>query len=96
MHALGRTNTEPARRAFLARFEAEVDPEGRLPAEERAKRAEHALIEGVFPLACSEIRQVKEEESLSGLGPSGPRWLPPGRETRLLNLRNSRGVAQRS
>ncbi len=42
LHASGRTNTEPARQAFLARFEAEVDPEGRLSPEERAKRAEHA------------------------------------------------------
>jgi hypothetical protein len=36
------TNTAPARAAFLARFEAEVDPEGILPPEERARRAEFA------------------------------------------------------
>lgn len=35
-------HTEPARKAFLARFEREVDPEGKLPPEERARRAEHA------------------------------------------------------
>lgn len=35
--------TAPARRAFLARFEREVDPEGALPSEERARRAEMAL-----------------------------------------------------
>lgn len=35
--------TQPARTAFLARFEAEVDPEGQLPAAERATRAEHAM-----------------------------------------------------
>lgn len=34
--------TAPARRAFLARFEREVDPEGRLAPAERAKRAENA------------------------------------------------------
>jgi hypothetical protein len=34
--------TAPARRAFLNRFEAEVDPDGVLSAPERARRAEHA------------------------------------------------------
>lgn len=34
--------TAPARAAFLNRFEREVDPEGVLPATERARRAEHA------------------------------------------------------
>lgn len=42
VHARGRTNTVPARAAFLSKFEREVDPEGILPLEERAKRAEHA------------------------------------------------------
>lgn len=34
--------TAPARAAMLARFERQVDPEGTLPPEERARRAEHA------------------------------------------------------
>jgi hypothetical protein len=34
--------SQPARDAFLARFEREVDPEGKLPPAERARRAEHA------------------------------------------------------
>lgn len=34
--------TRNGRRAFLARFEAEVDPDGTLPPAERAERAEHA------------------------------------------------------
>jgi hypothetical protein len=34
--------TEPARRALLDRFEREVDPDGVLPPEERARRAAHA------------------------------------------------------
>jgi hypothetical protein len=34
--------TAPARRAFDARFEREVDPEGVLPPGERARRAESA------------------------------------------------------
>lgn len=35
-------HTEPARTAFLSRFEREVDPDGVLEPVERAKRAEHA------------------------------------------------------
>ena len=35
--------TRPAREAFLKKFETEVDPHGTLPAEERARRATHAL-----------------------------------------------------
>ncbi|MDI3402494.1 hypothetical protein [Streptomyces cavernicola] len=35
-------HTEPARRAFLERFEREVDPDGVLTADERLRRAEHA------------------------------------------------------
>lgn len=35
--------TRPARQAFLAKFEKEVDPDGKLPPEERARRANHAL-----------------------------------------------------
>jgi hypothetical protein len=34
--------TAPAREAFLAKFEQEVDPDGSLPHEERRRRAEHA------------------------------------------------------
>lgn len=33
--------TAPARRAFLARFEREVDPDGVLDPAERTRRAEH-------------------------------------------------------
>ena len=39
LHAQGGTNTAPARRAFLSKFEAEVDPEGVLPEAERLRRA---------------------------------------------------------
>jgi hypothetical protein len=42
LHAQGGTNTEPARKAFLERFEKEVDPEGKLDPVERTRRAEHA------------------------------------------------------
>jgi hypothetical protein len=37
-----RVHTEPARRAFLSRFDREVDPDGTLPPAERARRAELA------------------------------------------------------
>lgn len=35
--------TAPARNAFLARFEKQVDPDGKLPPDERARLAESAL-----------------------------------------------------
>jgi len=35
--------TRLTRQAFLKRFERQVDPDGKLPPEERALRAEHAL-----------------------------------------------------
>lgn len=35
--------TRPAREAFLRRFEDEVDPDRKLPPDERARRASHAL-----------------------------------------------------
>lgn len=44
MHAThdSRRTSEAGRRAFLDRFEREVDPDGALPEAERARRAEHA------------------------------------------------------
>ena len=42
LHAQGGTNTGPARKAFLDRFDREVDPDGVLDPAERAKRAHHA------------------------------------------------------
>ncbi len=42
LHAQGKTNTAPARAAFLDRFEREVDSEGVLPPAERARRAKAA------------------------------------------------------
>jgi len=42
LHAQGKTNTGPATKAAMSRFEREVDPDGILPPEERAKRAAHA------------------------------------------------------
>jgi hypothetical protein len=44
MHAQhdARRTTASGRAAFLTRFEAEVDPDGKLAPEERRRRAEHA------------------------------------------------------
>ncbi|MDH4283496.1 MAG: hypothetical protein OEV36_12635, partial [Myxococcales bacterium] len=42
VHARGHTNTGPARAAFHTKFEREVDPEGILAPEERARRADYA------------------------------------------------------
>lgn len=44
LHAMhdSRELTAPGRRAFLSRFEREVDPAGSLPVGERARRAAHA------------------------------------------------------
>ncbi len=37
-----KTLSQPARDAFMARFEREVDPDGSLDPVERSRRAEHA------------------------------------------------------
>lgn len=36
-------HTAPAREGFLSRFERQVDPDGTLPPDERARRADHAM-----------------------------------------------------
>jgi len=43
--------TKPGRQAFLDRFEREVDPEGKLPSDERRRRAQHALRAHMMRLA---------------------------------------------
>jgi hypothetical protein len=42
LHAQGKTNTSAARAAYDRRWDREVDPDGVLPPEERARRAELA------------------------------------------------------
>lgn len=49
-------HTAPARRAFLDRFEREVDPEGLLPTEERQRRAEHARTAYFLRLALASAK----------------------------------------
>lgn len=55
-HARGRTNTAPASAAFLARFEAQVDPTGELDATERRRRAEYAKQDYMTRLALHRHR----------------------------------------
>lgn len=42
LHAQGGTNTKAGTAAFLERFERQVDPDGVLAPDERARRATHA------------------------------------------------------
>lgn len=66
-----RETTAAARAAFLARFEAEVDPEGVLPPEERRRRAEHARSAYFTRLAFQRAKAARQarEETASGGGP---------------------------
>lgn len=63
MHARhdARETTANGRAAFLARFEREVDPEGRLDPEERRRRAEQArrVYFARLSLAAVRARQAK-------------------------------------
>jgi hypothetical protein len=58
MHARNdsRAVTANARRAFLDRFEREVDPDGALPVAERLRRAEHAKRAHMLRLALRSAR----------------------------------------
>jgi hypothetical protein len=49
-------HTAPARRAFLTRFEREVDPNGELPETERQRRAEHARKAYFTRLALASVK----------------------------------------
>lgn len=52
----GREHTKPARAAFLQRFEDQVDPDGKLPPDERRRRAQHALKSHMTSLAIKSAR----------------------------------------
>ncbi len=64
--------TSAARSAFLARFEREVDPEGVLTPEERARRAEYARKAYFARLALKSVqarcRRARRTEADSDLG----------------------------
>jgi hypothetical protein len=55
--------TAPARRALLARFEAQVDPDGVLDPVERAKRAESARKAYFARLALASVKARRERKS---------------------------------
>jgi hypothetical protein len=70
MHAQhdSRDTSAPGRAAFLARFEADVDPDGRLDPEERRRRAEHARSAYFARLALASVaaRRAKRASRTGG------------------------------
>ena len=56
-------HTAPARAAFLSRFEREVDPDGVLDPEERARRAEHAKKAYFLKLALASRKARARKQS---------------------------------
>ncbi len=56
LHAQGGTSTAAGTQAFLARFEREVDPDGLLAPEERARRAAFARKSHMARLALKASR----------------------------------------
>lgn len=55
--------TAPARKAFIARFERLVDPEGVLPLDERRKRAESAKKAHMLRLAAASAAARKRKSA---------------------------------
>jgi hypothetical protein len=72
MHAQhdARQTTASGRAAFRARFEREVDPNGRLDPEERARRAEQArrAYFARLSLAAAKARRTKRQRRQGGDG----------------------------
>jgi len=65
-----RETTKAARAAFLARFEREVDPDGTLAPEERARRAEAARKAYFAQLAhkSAKARRRRSHKAKGGVG----------------------------
>jgi hypothetical protein len=61
--------TAPARAANLARFEREVDPEGKLDPADRARRAEHARRAWYAGLALKSARARRLKREGNGATP---------------------------
>lgn len=59
-------HTAPARRAFLDRFEREVDPNGVLPEVERRRRAEHARKAYFAKLALKSAQARRKSKPTTG------------------------------
>jgi hypothetical protein len=69
-----RQTTAKARAAFLASFERQADPEGRLPAAERQRRAQQ-LRRAYFArlaLASAKARRARRPAAKGGESPAGP------------------------
>ena len=60
--------TAPARAAFLAKFELEVDPEGRLDPDERRRRAVTARKAHMVRLALGRAVAREAKKSATGTG----------------------------
>jgi len=73
LHAQGGTSTKAGTAAFLSRFEREVDPDGRLAPEERARRATLArkAYFARLALASSRARSDKRKPAPRDLTGSG-------------------------
>ncbi len=66
LHALGGTSTRAGTTAFLERFDRQVDPDGLLSPDERARRAAHARKAYMTGLA------LKASRARSRRSPSAP------------------------
>ncbi|MCK9921228.1 hypothetical protein MXD61_04805 [Frankia sp. AgPm24] len=62
--------TAPARAAFLARFEREVDPDGTLPPDERVTKARAALREQMARVSLARVQSStrRRAEAAGGAG----------------------------
>ncbi len=65
------TRTAPARRALLDRFERQVDPDGVLSPEERARRAGHARKAYFTRLALRSAQTRRKTPDADGKGRRG-------------------------
>ena len=70
LHAEGKTNTLPARTAFLSRFETQVDPQNTLPIAERQRRAECARHAYFLKLALKSA-QARRRRAAKGASDDG-------------------------
>ncbi|EYR62072.1 hypothetical protein N866_12130 [Actinotalea ferrariae CF5-4] len=59
--------TAPARAALMAKFERQVDPEGTLAPDERARRAEHARKAHFARLALKSARARRQSREAAAL-----------------------------
>ncbi len=66
-----RVTTAPGRAAFLARFEREVDPDGRLNPHERHRRAEHARRAYFLALALKSAQARRKRRASQRRGSGG-------------------------